>query len=78
MVLFVCKLKHFIENNSKRKIIHQITGNQQKETDAEPKSVLEADCLEEPENTIIPDLYVMDENGQYHFKSDLASQEWTR
>ena len=37
------------------------TENQQKETDAEP---------EEPENTIFPDLYVMDENGQYHFKSD--------
>ena len=41
------------------------TENQQKETNAEPKSV-----LEEPETTIVPDLYVMDENGQYHFKSD--------
>ena len=41
------------------------TENQQKETDTEPKSV-----LEEPENTTVPDLYVMDENGQYHFKSD--------
>ena len=41
------------------------TENQQKETDAEPNSV-----LKEPENTIVPDLFVMDEKGQYHFKSD--------
>ena len=39
------------------------TENQQKETDAEER-------LEEPETTIVPDLYIMDENGQYHFKSD--------
>ena len=41
------------------------TENQQKETNAEPKS-----DLQEPETTIVSDLYVMDENGQYHFKSD--------
>ena len=41
------------------------TENQQKETDPEPNS-----ALKEPENTIVPELFVMDENGQYHFKSD--------
>ena len=48
------------------------TENQQKETNAEPKSV-----LEEPETTIVPDLYVMDENGQYHFKSDFLDSSNT-